>query len=303
MEGAFAHEGQAPGLFIRAQFAEAVHGFPDRFIDDIGHGQFLLPVFKESDPGAQRAFRQTKAIRLVEFDEIHLQDVPQRDVRLDLVAHLEAPGGLRALGLGGQEEVEVQQVQPHRGAQLLVVLTVGQLRAQGAGQVEEAALVPGAVAAHLHLDIVAVAFGVTGQHIEHDVLAGEFAGFDVGIQDLDSGDIGQVRAQVVDQGDEQVRRLGEQALEDVVVGGVEQRDHGRTSVAEGERITGAGRRKRSTGRRGVGRDRAFGEQPAYPHRHPVLGLGKLSLGKWGSFHCGGRELSPGPRGSPLLPGC
>ena len=87
---------------------------------------------------------------------------------------------LLTFGLGGGEEVEVEQVQADRGAQFAIVLASAQLSAEGARQVEQPAFVPGAVAADLDLDIVAMALGIPGEDVEDDVFAAELAGLDVG---------------------------------------------------------------------------------------------------------------------------
>lgn len=64
------------------------------------HRQLLSPVFEEGDPIAQWAGRHAQSIGLGEFDEVQLQDVPERDVGLAFIAHLKPPEGLLAFGVG-----------------------------------------------------------------------------------------------------------------------------------------------------------------------------------------------------------
>jgi len=58
------HEGQPTRFLIRAKFADTAHRLLDRLVGNLGHGEILLPVREESDPGEQRAFRQAQAIGL-----------------------------------------------------------------------------------------------------------------------------------------------------------------------------------------------------------------------------------------------
>jgi hypothetical protein len=52
-----------------------------------------------------------------------------------------------ALAVGGDEEIEVEQVQADRGAQFAIIFAAAELSAEGAREVEQPAFVPGAVQA------------------------------------------------------------------------------------------------------------------------------------------------------------
>jgi hypothetical protein len=90
------------------------------------------------------------------------------------------------------------------------------------------------MATDLHLDVVLPALDVLGQDVEDDELAGEFLRLDARVKDRYPGDGRLVDTDGVDQGDQELGLPGEQALEDVVVLGVEQRGGGRAHRPDGQ---------------------------------------------------------------------
>ena len=155
-----AHERQTLRLFVGTDLAQPLQCTPCRLVRYLGHDPFLPPMLEKSDPGVQSNHRKTQTVRLVQFDQIDLQDVPERHLRLVFIAHLEAPDRLLPLRRIPGEQVKIQQVNPDRGAQLAVILTAAQLHTQGAGQIEQAPFVPRAIPPYLYFDCVAVALGV-----------------------------------------------------------------------------------------------------------------------------------------------
>ena len=241
-----AYEGQAAGFRVRAQFADPAQRLLDRCMLYLRHRLLLSPVLEKGHPPAQRpgARSQPQPVGLLEFDQRQLQDVPERHLGLALVAHFETPQRLLLLRRAVGEQVEVQQVNADRRAEGLVVLARPQLLGEHARQIVQPALGPGAGAAYLDLDVVAVAGRIAGQHVEEDVLAAQLLGTDAGIEDLHGADLGQIGTQVVDQRHQQLRRLAEQALEDVVVLRVEQVaiGHGFTHRSAGRMTSGPRKR-------------------------------------------------------------
>ena len=103
-----------------------------------------------------------------------------------------------------------------------VVLARADLRAQQAGQVEGAARAPAREALHLHLHIEEAAAAVARQHVELDGFPGDVLGQDAGVEHLQHLYRRLALAHGADQCGQQLGAVGEQALEDVVVLGVEQ---------------------------------------------------------------------------------
>ena len=82
---------------------------------------------------------------------------------------------------------------------------------------------PGVVASDLHLDVIASPLDILGQEVEDVKFPRQLVRVDARVEDLDHRNVRLVGTHRVDQGGQQVRRVGKELFEDEVVFGVQQR--------------------------------------------------------------------------------
>ena len=95
-----------------------------------------------------------------------------------------------------------------------------QLLAEQTGQVKTAAAAPSRESAYLHLDVELLTLQITGQYVKNDVLAGQFAGVNVRVDDFEDFNRLFSNPHGIDEGRKQFGHPDEQRLEDKIVFGI-----------------------------------------------------------------------------------